>query len=214
MGFTWLRLNLYHHIPSRPSHLHRPPIAPEPILWNQSPTACQPTQPITSYPLHLIVDLIACCPTTPINAIIGEYLSLGCPNLTYSRPIYILNQFGPLHAADHNTLYLLIASLANTARRARCCVYGNIQSGAGDRPVLETEHQAVSFYRPLPPPHCPFYTFYRFLRQVALCPAGSLGALPRTSNIGTVLKGRIESAILAHRSPIPRTLARKQPWLN
>ncbi|KAI8956134.1 hypothetical protein F4801DRAFT_3016 [Xylaria longipes] len=77
-----------------PSHLHRPPIAPEPILWNQSPTACQSTQPITSYPsypLHLIVDLIACCPTTLINAIIGEYPRLGYPNLTYSRPISLPN---------------------------------------------------------------------------------------------------------------------------
>ncbi|KAI0408991.1 hypothetical protein F4802DRAFT_547287 [Xylaria palmicola] len=90
MGFTWLRLNL-HHIASRACHLHRPPIAPEPILWNPSPTACQPTQPITSYPLHSTVDLIACRPTTLINAIIGDYHSLGpvlgYPNLTRATAV-------------------------------------------------------------------------------------------------------------------------------
>lgn len=73
-------------------HLHRPPIASEPILWNES-SYDQPTCPaVTSWSIRPVVDLIASCPTLLVNAIIGEYPRLGYSNLTYPRHVAISRQ--------------------------------------------------------------------------------------------------------------------------
>lgn len=77
MGFTWLRLNSDQIARISTDRLSHP---------NQSSGINLPLPAITSYPLHLAVDLIAFCLTTLVNAIIGEYPRPGYPNFTYSRP--------------------------------------------------------------------------------------------------------------------------------